>query len=57
MATNDPRGLSTVASLVMVAILAVDFIWVIRTALHARHSTATPPARVRQATGRANDSR
>jgi hypothetical protein len=37
MATNDPRGLSTVASLVMGAILAVDFIWVIRTALHAMH--------------------
>jgi len=37
MATNDPRGLATIASLVMGAILAVDFIWVIRTALHAMH--------------------
>ena len=35
MATNDPRGLANLVSLVMVAILAADFIWVISTALHA----------------------
>lgn len=35
MATNEPRGLYTLISLVMVAALAVDFIWVINTALHA----------------------
>jgi len=37
MATTEPRGLSTLASVVMGAILAVDFIWVISTALHAMH--------------------
>lgn len=35
MATNEPRGLYTLISLVMVAILAADFIWVITTAVHA----------------------
>lgn len=35
MATNEPRGIYTLISLVMVAILAADFIWVINTALHA----------------------
>lgn len=35
MATNEPRGPYTLISLVMVVILAIDFIWVINTALHA----------------------
>ena len=35
MAANESRGLYTLISLVMVAILAADFIWVITTALHA----------------------
>ena len=34
MADNLPRGLYTLVSLVMVAILACDFFWVISTALH-----------------------
>jgi hypothetical protein len=34
MAENLPAGLYTLISLVMVAILAVDFIWVASTALH-----------------------
>jgi hypothetical protein len=33
MADNLPRGLYTLVSLVMVAILACDFFWVISTAL------------------------
>jgi hypothetical protein len=35
MAENLPRGLYNAVSLVMVAVLVVDFIWVARTALHA----------------------
>jgi hypothetical protein len=35
MATNEPRGLYALISLVMVAALAADFIWVISTAVHA----------------------
>ena len=35
MAGTDPQGPYTLISLVMVAILAADFIWVINTALHA----------------------
>ena len=35
MAANEPRGLYALVSLAMVAALAVDFIWVARTALHA----------------------
>lgn len=35
MATNEPTGLYNLISLVMVVILAIDFIWVINTALHA----------------------
>jgi hypothetical protein len=35
MAENLPRGLYKAVSLVMVAMLVVDFIWVARTALHA----------------------
>jgi hypothetical protein len=35
MATNEPRGLYNLISLVMVVILAIDFNWVINTALHA----------------------
>jgi hypothetical protein len=36
MATNGlPRGLYTLLSLVMVAVLVVDFIWVGSTAVHA----------------------
>jgi hypothetical protein len=35
MPENLPRGLYTLISLVMVAILAADFIWVASTALHA----------------------
>jgi hypothetical protein len=37
MADNLPRGLYNALTLVMAAILAVDFIWVARTALHAMH--------------------
>jgi hypothetical protein len=35
MATTEPRGPYNLISLVMVLILAADFIWVITTALHA----------------------
>jgi len=35
MAANEPRGLYNLVSLVMVAALVADFIWVIKTALHA----------------------
>ncbi len=35
MAANEPQGLYTLISLVLVAVLAADFIWVIKTALHA----------------------
>jgi hypothetical protein len=35
MATNEPRGLYNLITLVMLVILAADFIWVINTALHA----------------------
>ena len=35
MATNDSRGLYTLLSLVMVAVLVVDFIWVANAAIHA----------------------
>jgi hypothetical protein len=35
MADNLPRGFYNAVSLVMVAMLVVDFIWVARTALHA----------------------
>jgi hypothetical protein len=35
MAADDSRGLYTLISAVMLAILAADFIWVINTALHA----------------------
>jgi hypothetical protein len=35
MAANEPRGLYTLISLVMVAALVADFCWVISTALHA----------------------
>ena len=34
MAENLPAGLYTLVSLVMVVILAIDFIWVASTALH-----------------------
>jgi hypothetical protein len=37
MAANEPRGLYNLFSLVMLAALACDFIWVITTALHAMH--------------------
>ena len=37
MAANEPRGLYNLLSLVMLAALACDFIWVIKTALHAMH--------------------
>ena len=35
MATNEPRGLYTLISLVMGAVLAADFIWVASAAVHA----------------------
>lgn len=35
MATDEPRGLYNLISLVMVAVLVADFIWVASTALHA----------------------
>jgi hypothetical protein len=35
MAEHLPRGLYTALSLLMGAVLAADFIWVARTALHA----------------------
>ena len=35
MATNEPRGLYNLITLVMVAVLVADFAWVITTALHA----------------------
>jgi hypothetical protein len=35
MATNDSRGLYTLLSLVMVAVLVADFIWVASAAIHA----------------------
>jgi hypothetical protein len=35
MATTDSRGLYTLLSLVMVAVLVVDFIWVASAAIHA----------------------
>jgi hypothetical protein len=35
MAANEPQGLYNLFSLVMVAALVADFVWVIRTALHA----------------------
>jgi hypothetical protein len=37
MAANEPRGLYNLLSFVMLAALACDFIWVIKTALHAMH--------------------
>lgn len=37
MATQEPQGLYMLISLVMVAVLVADFIWVARTALHAMH--------------------
>jgi hypothetical protein len=37
MADNLPRGLYTALTVVMAAILACDFIWVARTAIHAMH--------------------
>ena len=37
MAEQLPRGLYALASLVMVAALVCDFIWVFTTALHAMH--------------------
>jgi hypothetical protein len=37
MAEQLPRGLYTLVSLVMVAALVCDFIWVITTSLHAMH--------------------
>ena len=37
MAEDLPRGLYTLISLVMVAVLACDFAWVATTALHAMH--------------------
>jgi hypothetical protein len=37
MASSEPRGLYALISLVMVAALVCDFIWVARTALHAMH--------------------
>ncbi len=35
MATDEPRGLYNLISLVMVAVLVADFIWVVSTALDA----------------------
>jgi hypothetical protein len=35
MASNEPRGVYTLMSLVMVAALVADFVWVISAALHA----------------------
>ena len=35
MAADEPRGVYTVVSLVMVAALVCDFVWVITAALHA----------------------
>jgi hypothetical protein len=35
MATDEPRGLYNVISLVLLAVLVADFIWVASTALHA----------------------
>lgn len=35
MATDEPRGLYNLISLVLVAVLVADFIWVASTALHA----------------------
>ena len=35
MATTEPRGLYTVISLVMFAVLVADFIWVASAAVHA----------------------
>jgi len=35
MATNEPRGLYNLITLVMVAALVCDFAWVFTTALHA----------------------
>ena len=37
MAAEEPRGLYLLASLVMIAVLVCDFIWVATTALHAMH--------------------
>jgi hypothetical protein len=37
MAADEPRGLAALATVVMGAALVCDFIWVIRTALHAMH--------------------
>ena len=37
MAAQESQGLYTLISLVMVAVLVIDFIWVARTALHAMH--------------------
>ena len=35
MATDEPRGLYNLITLVMAAILVADFAWVFTTALHA----------------------
>jgi hypothetical protein len=35
--TGEPQGTYALASLVMVAVLVCDFIWVVTTALHAMH--------------------
>ena len=37
MAAQEPRGLYTLISLAMVAVLVVDFVWVITAAIHAMH--------------------
>ena len=37
MAEQLPRGLYTLLSLAMIAVLVCDFIWVASTALHAMH--------------------
>ena len=37
MATQEPRALYMLISLVMVAVLVADFIWVASAALHAMH--------------------
>jgi len=35
MAAHEPRGLYNLISLVMIAALVADFVWVISTAVHA----------------------
>lgn len=37
MADNLPTGMYTLATAVMAVALVIDFVWVIRTALHAMH--------------------